>query len=81
VVYVALRDIGIGEEFTADYAMTEDEPYEMNCRCGSQSCRGIITGFDWQKPEIQKKYNGYFSWFIQRRIDALRKASPSVRQD
>lgn len=59
VVYVALRDIGIGEELTADYAMTDDEPYEMNCRCGSQSCRGIITGFDWQKPKIQKKHDGY----------------------
>jgi uncharacterized protein len=34
VVYVALRDIRMGEELTADYAMTDDEPYEMTCRCG-----------------------------------------------
>jgi len=74
VVYVALRNIEIDEELTFDYAMNADEPDEMQCRCGSQSCRGTITGFDWRKPEIQKKYDGYFSWFIQRRIDSLNKA-------
>jgi SET domain-containing protein len=73
IVYVALRDIARDEELTFDYAMTDDEPIEMKCRCGKLSCRGVITGHDWQKPEIQAKYDGYFSWFIQRRIDAARK--------
>jgi hypothetical protein len=72
IVFVALRDIQIDEELTFDYAMTDDEPYEMKCRCGTAKCRGIITGADWKKPEIQKKYDGYFSWFIQRRIDSAR---------
>jgi hypothetical protein len=72
IVYVALRDIGIDEELTFDYAMTDDEPYEMTCRCGSSRCRGTITGLDWRKPEIQSRYDGYFFWFIQRRIDPLR---------
>jgi uncharacterized protein len=75
VVYVALRDIAADEELTADYAMNDDEPYDMTCRCGAPGCRGTITGFDWKNPELQKKYDGYFSWFIQRRIDALRKKS------
>ena len=73
VVYVALRNIAADEELTADYAMNDDEPYEMTCRCGAPSCRGTITGLDWRKPEIQAKYDGYFSWFIQRRIDALKR--------
>ena len=67
------RDLGLraaGEELTIDYAMTDDEPYEMQCRCGAERCRGRITGCDWQKPEIQQKYDNYFSWFIERRIDA-----------
>jgi hypothetical protein len=68
IVFVAFRDIAAGEELTIDYAMTDDEPYEMECHCGSQTCRKLITGADWQKPELQKKYDGYFSWFIQRRI-------------
>jgi len=70
VVFLSLRDIEADEELTFDYAMTDDEPYEMKCRCGMPNCRGTITGFDWSKPEIQNKHDGYFSWFIQRRIDA-----------
>ena len=74
IVYVALRDIGVDEELTFDYAMNEDDPNEiMKCQCGAKSCRKVITGVDWKKPEIQSRYNGYFSWFIQRRIDATKK--------
>jgi uncharacterized protein len=72
IVFIAMRDIATGEELTFDYAMTDDEPYEMECRCGSKNCRGTITGFDWRKPELQRKYDGYFSWFIQRRIHSAR---------
>jgi hypothetical protein len=67
----------VDEELTFDYAMTDDdEPYEMKCQCGMPNCRGTITGFDWLKPEIENKYDGYFSWFIQRRIDALKRKAP-----
>ncbi len=72
IVFIAMRDIATGEELTFDYAMTDDEPYEMECCCGSKNCRGTITGFDWRKPELQRKYDGYFSWFIQRRIHSGR---------
>jgi hypothetical protein len=72
VVFVAMRGIAAGEELTIDYAMTDDEPYEMECQCGSGTCRKLITGTDWRKPELQKKYDGYFSWFIQRRIYSTR---------
>lgn len=72
VVFVAMRDITADEELTIDYAMTDDEPYEMECRCGSEACRRLITGADWRKPELQRKYDGYFSWFIQRRIYSTR---------
>ena len=73
IVYVALRDIAVDEELTFDYAMNEDDPNEiMKCQCGTENCRRVITGVDWKRPEIQRKYNGYFSWFIQRRIDAAK---------
>ncbi|MYB22392.1 MAG: SET domain-containing protein [Chloroflexi bacterium] len=72
IVFVAMREIAAGEELSIDYAMTDDEPYEMTCDCGAELCRKLITGFDWQDPEIQSRYDGYFSWFIQRRIDAER---------
>ena len=71
IVFVALRDITAGEELTFDYAMTDDEPYEMECNCKTPVCRKVITGQDWMQKKVQLKYNGYFSWFIQRRLDAL----------
>ena len=70
IVFVALRDIVNDEELTFDYAMTDDEPYEMTCNCGATNCRGVVTGRDWMKKDVRQKYDGYFSWFIQRRIDA-----------
>lgn len=40
----ALRDIDKEEELTWDYEtfMWPDETWTMSCRCGSDSCRGII---------------------------------------
>lgn len=72
IVFVALRDIDVDEELTFDYAMTDDEPYEMSCNCGSGNCRGMVSGQDWRKKEVRQRYDGYFSWFIQRRVDAER---------
>ena len=70
IVLVAMRDIAAGEELTHDWATTDDGDYEMNCRCGSPTCRGTITGKDWTKPELREKYKGWFCWFLQRKIDA-----------
>jgi hypothetical protein len=30
-------------------------------------CRGVIEGRDWRRPELQRRYRGYFSWYLQRR--------------
>ncbi|MEM7179715.1 MAG: SET domain-containing protein-lysine N-methyltransferase [Spirochaetota bacterium] len=71
IVFVAMRDIAADEELTHDWATTDDTDYEMPCHCGAKSCRGVITGRDWMKPELQEKYKGWFCWFLQRKIDAL----------
>ena len=70
IAFVAMRDIAAGEELTHDWATTDDGDYEMTCRCGRPSCRGVITGKDWMKPALQRKYAGWFCWFLQRKIDA-----------
>jgi uncharacterized protein len=70
IVFVALRGILAGEELTHDWATTDDDEYTLECRCGAASCRGIVTGKDWQRPELQRKYRGFFSWYLQRKIDA-----------
>lgn len=73
VVLVALRDIRPGEEITFDYATSDGSPYdEFDCDCGAKTCRGHVTGSDWRLPELQKRYAGYFSPYIQRRIETDR---------
>lgn len=68
IVLVAMRDIQPGEELTTDYALFDDYDGSMPCQCGAPGCRGVITGHDWQRPDLQRKYRGYFSWYLQRRI-------------
>jgi SET domain-containing protein len=71
IVFVALRQIAPGEELTHDWATTDDDDYTLLCRCGSPGCRGTITGKDWQREELQRKYRGWFSWYLQQKIEAI----------
>ncbi len=68
IVFVALRDIVAGEELTHDWATTDDDDYTLTCHCGAACCRGVITGKDWQNTDLQRKYQGMFSWYLQRKI-------------
>lgn len=69
IVFVALREIGIGEELTFDYAMTETNPeYAVDLHCNKKTCRKKFTGNDWKNPDIQKKYKGHMSLYIQSKI-------------
>jgi uncharacterized protein len=70
---VAMRDIEAGEELNFDYAMCDATPYdEFYCYCGSENCRGRVTGSDWMRPELWEKYDGYFMPYLARRIEALK---------
>lgn len=77
VFLVAMRDIAAGEEITFDYAMTVSESvgsdmvFSMDCACGSPRCRRTITEQDWMLPELQERYRGYFSPYIQTKIGKL----------
>jgi hypothetical protein len=71
VTLAARRDIEPDEELTADYAMWEaDEAWvaRWECRCGTDACRGRVTGRDWRSGELQVRHRGHFSPFIERRI-------------
>ena len=80
IFMVALRNIEKDEELTFDYGMEWypekiDLPGDkkrfdrMTCHCGSEICRGVVTENDWEIPELRKKYDGYFQWFIQEKIN------------
>jgi hypothetical protein len=66
-----MRDIRADEELTHDWAMTDDDDYSLECNCGAPNCRKILTGIDWQRPDLQKRYAGYFSAYLVRKIAAL----------
>mmetsp|Transcript_6168 Transcript_6168/g.15365 ORF Transcript_6168/g.15365 Transcript_6168/m.15365 type:complete len:139 (-) Transcript_6168:382-798(-) len=55
--FVALCDIGAGEEVRFDYETTEYEVGAFSdCHCGAINCRGSIRGYKHNSGVIQAKY-------------------------
>ena len=79
ITFVAMRDIRAGEELTHDWAMTDDDDYAVECNCGAPKCRGTITGKDWQRPELQRRYAGYFSAYLARKITVGRDSGEPTK--
>ena len=80
ITLVAMRASAPGEEITYDYATSDGSSYdEFQCGCGSKRCRNDVTGTDWRRPELWKRYLGYFSPYLQRRIDVEIRSASNVR--
>jgi len=76
VLVVSMRDIAAGEEITLDYALFLTDPgFAMECHCGAVACRGIVTGTDWMRADVQERYRGWFSWWLEQKITATRDDS------
>ena len=74
VVLVAMRDIEPGEEVCYDYAMTDGSDYDvLDCHCRAPGCRGRVTGSDWRIPALMDRYAGYFSPYLEKRIERERR--------
>jgi len=80
IFLVAMRGIKVREEITFDYAMVVSEApgcsvvFHMECECGSPICRKHITENDWKLPRLRDSYDGYFSEYLQERIDMEKNA-------
>ena len=73
ITLIALRNIRRDEWITYDYAMSDGSPYdEFECDCDTPRCRHRVTGDDWRQPELQQRYAGYFSGYLDRRIQRLK---------
>src|SRR4051794_40034654 len=54
---VALYDIGANEELTYDYSTHQEHPAEdMECACGSRTCRGLVRSFSTLPPQLRRRY-------------------------
>lgn len=66
------RVIEPGEELTIDYGLiSDDEEFRMNCACRTAQCRGIVTGTDWKRADLQHRFEGHWPPGLQRRIAGL----------
>jgi uncharacterized protein len=73
ITLVSRSRIAAGDELTADYALwlnIQNSTIITPCHCGSKSCRRTITGQDWKKSKVQKRYARHFSPFINNMIKA-----------
>jgi SET domain-containing protein len=68
IIFVALRHIQPGEELTYDWAMEENTAERTRCRCGAPECRRTLTGRDWTRPSLQRKYRGQFSAYLAEKM-------------
>jgi uncharacterized protein len=91
VTVVARCALKAGEEITTEFATWFDyEPGSVYsaggmCKCGSPLCRKILSPRDWQRAELQERFAGHFSPFLQRRIRArileAHAASPALGRE
>jgi len=84
IFLVAMKPIR-GGEVTFDYGMVLYRgkgvtPYNLVCHCGARNCRGVVTDNDWKLPELQQRYDGYFSWYLQEKIDRLKRRNANRSQ-
>jgi uncharacterized protein len=57
----ARRAVARDEELTNDYATsTGVGGFAMACRCGSALCRGVVTGQDWQRDDLRRRYGDHW---------------------
>ena len=71
----ARRAIAAGEELTIDYGtQSAGSGFSMACSCGSSCCRGLVTGEDWQRADLQAAYAGHWTPVLEERIKRRRCA-------
>jgi uncharacterized protein len=65
------RAVMAGEEATIDYGTQSGAPgFQMSCRCGAITCRGVVTSDDWRNKQLQARYEGHWVPALQARIDS-----------
>ena len=69
----SIKKIEVGEQITFDYGTVlyreKNAPlYKLECFCGANNCRKIITQDDWKDTDFQNKHRGFLPYYIQDNI-------------
>ena len=79
IFMVAMKPIKTGDEIVYDYAMVMHASKESNsffqftCGCKTKKCRGLITENDWKNKDLQARYNGFFQFYLQEKINKKKR--------
>ena len=78
IFLVAMKNIKKDKEITFDYAMVLHKSksrtaYKMKCLCGVENCRKVVSDYDWKNLALQERYDGYFQWYLQEKINKIKK--------
>lgn len=68
---VARRDIKTGEELAYDYSTSDIDERSMppmKCSCGAKNCRGVVTARDMLRPDLQERYKGHLTSWVEKFI-------------
>ncbi|MDX6359564.1 MAG: uncharacterized protein QOH37_2618 [Nocardioidaceae bacterium] len=66
-----LRDLAPGDEVTHDYATSIADPaYLLRCHCETYRCRQMVEGTDWRIPQLQRRYAGHWTPYLQGLVSA-----------
>lgn len=78
---VARRDLAAGTELTIDYGVISDDvTFTMDCTCSATTCRGVVTGRDWQRADLQRTHHGRWPAGLQHRIDTATDGEATRRR-
>ena len=67
------EDVAAGSELLVDYAMSiTDDHWFLRCHCASYRCRQMVEGTDWRIPQLQQRYDGWWTPYVQRLVDGAR---------
>jgi hypothetical protein len=73
----AFHDLAAGEELTVDYATGSADPELLvRCHCETYRCRQMVTGDDWQIPQVQQRYAGHFASAVQLLVGPVSESGP-----
>jgi uncharacterized protein len=75
----AIRDIGEGEEICFDYSTTmAEDDFEMPCRCGAPSCRGLVRDGKHLPGDVWERYLG-LGILPEYVVESRRKLEPDAQ--